>query len=149
MLQAAALGVLCALVSVLFCKAMHAAPHLYGKYFSSALVRAAMGGLLVLGLTLLVGSQTYNGAGDPVIRRMLAGETVPEAFLLKILFTAITLGAGFRGGRDCPRPVYRLRLRHLDGAHAGTAPRLFRGAGNGRGVLRGHQLPHQLRAAGL
>ena len=102
MLQAAALGVLCALVSVLFCKAMHAAPHLYGKYFSSALVRAAMGGLLVLGLTLLVGSQTYNGAGDPVIRRMLAGETIPEAFLLKILFTAVTLGAGFRGGEIVP-----------------------------------------------
>ena len=102
MLQAAALGVLCALVSVLFCKAMHAAPHLYGKYFPNPLVRAAVGGLLVLALTLLVGSQTYNGAGDPVIRRMLAGETIPEAFLLKILFTAVTLGAGFRGGEIVP-----------------------------------------------
>ena len=102
MLQVAALGVLCALVSILFCKAMHAAPHLYGKYFPNPLVRVAVGGLLVLALTFLVGSQDYNGAGDLMIRRMLAGETVPEAFLLKILFTAITLGAGFRGGEIVP-----------------------------------------------
>ena len=61
-----------------------------------------VGALLVLALTLLVGNQDYNGAGDPVIRRMLAGETIPEAFLLKILFTALTLGAGFRGGEIVP-----------------------------------------------
>ena len=54
-------------------------------------------GCLVLGLTLLIGNQDYNGAGDAVIRRMLLGETIPQAFLLKILFTALTLGAGFRG----------------------------------------------------
>ena len=54
-------------------------------------------------LTLLVGEQTYNGAGDAVIRRMLAGETISEAFLLKLVFTALTLGAGFRGGTACAR----------------------------------------------
>lgn len=57
---------------------------------------------LVLLLTLLVGEQTYNGAGDAVIRRMLAGETISEAFLLKLVFTALTLGAGFRGGEIVP-----------------------------------------------
>ena len=102
MVQTAGLGVLCALVSILFCKVMHAAPHLYERYFPSTLVRVAVGALLVLGLTLLVGSQDYNGAGDGLIRRMLAGETIPEAFLLKMLFTALTLGAGFRGGEIVP-----------------------------------------------
>ena len=99
-LQTAALGVLCALVSILFCVVVHAAPKLYQKY--PPLVRAAAGGALVLALTLLVGDQTYNGGGDPVIRRLLAGETIPEAFALKILFTALTLGAGFRGGEVTP-----------------------------------------------
>jgi len=102
MLQTAILGVLCAIVSIWFCKIMHMAPHLYEKYFPSTMLRVTVGGLLVLGLTLLVGSQDYNGAGDPVIRRMLAGETIPEAFALKILFTALTLGAGFRGGEIVP-----------------------------------------------
>jgi len=101
-LQAAVMGVLCAVLSVFFCKAMHTAPKLYTRYFPVPLVRAAVGGTLVLGLTLLVGNQTYNGAGDAVIRQLLAGETVPEAFVLKILFTALTLGAGFRGGEIVP-----------------------------------------------
>ena len=102
MLQAALLGVLCALVSVLFCKVTHAAPRLYARLFPNTLLRAAAGGLLVLALTLAVGSQDYNGAGDPVIRRLLAGETIPQAFVLKVLFTALTLGAGFRGGEIVP-----------------------------------------------
>ena len=55
---------------------MHISPKLYAKYFPNPLLRAAAGGALVLALTLLVGSQDYNGAGDGVIRRMLAGETI-------------------------------------------------------------------------
>ena len=102
MVQAIALGFLCALVSILFCKAMHTAPKVYARFLKEPLLRAAVGGVLVLALTLLVGSQDYNGAGDAVIRRMLAGETLPAAFLLKILFTALTLGAGFRGGEIVP-----------------------------------------------
>ena len=101
-LQAAVLGALCAALSILFCEAMHLSHRLYAKYFPNPLVRAAAGGVLVLALTLLVGDQTYSGAGDGVIRRMLAGDTIPEAFLLKILFTALTLGAGFRGGEIVP-----------------------------------------------
>lgn len=102
MLQAAALGALCALVSIVFCVVMHRAPKLYERCLPSTLLRAAVGGGLVLLLTLLVGNQDFNGAGDAVIRRMLAGETIPEGFLLKILFTALTLGAGFRGGEIVP-----------------------------------------------
>lgn len=102
MIQAAVLGLLCALVSIFFCKVMHAVPRLYEKYFPSTMLRVTVGAFLVLALTLLVGNQDYNGAGDQVIRRLLAGETIPEAFLLKILITALTLGAGFRGGEIVP-----------------------------------------------
>ena len=101
-LQAAAMGVMCAVLSIFFCTVMHAAPRLYAKYFPNPVLRAAVGGTLVLGLTLLVGDQTYNGAGDGVIRGLLAGDQIPGAFLLKILFTALTLGAGFRGGEIVP-----------------------------------------------
>ena len=85
MVQAAGLGVLCAIVSILFCEVMHAAPKVYANVAPNPLIRAAMGGVLVLGLTLMV-----------------AGETIPQAFLLKIAFTAVTLGAGFRGGEIVP-----------------------------------------------
>ena len=61
-----------------------------------------MGGLLVALLTLLVGTRDYNGAGMDVIARAVAGQARPEAFALKILFTALTLGAGFKGGEIVP-----------------------------------------------
>ena len=102
LIQAAVLGLLCALVSILFCKCMHYAPMVYAKFLKEPAARAAVGGLLLMVLTIAIGHQDYNGAGDAVIRRMLAGETIPEAFLMKILFTAITLGAGFRGGEIVP-----------------------------------------------
>lgn len=58
---------------------------------------------LVIALTLLEGSGDYNGAGGGVIELALEGEVrVPWAFLLKMLFTALTLGAGFRGGEIVP-----------------------------------------------
>lgn len=100
--QCAAMGLLCALLSILFCKAMHAAPHLYERVSKKPVLRAALGGAVLILLTFLVGSQDYNGAGSHVIERALAGDARPEAFLLKILFTAVTLGAGFRGGEIVP-----------------------------------------------
>lgn len=102
LLRVGVMGILCAILSIWFCKTMHKAPKLYAKYLPDPVLRAAVGGALILCLTLLVGSHDYNGAGDGLIRRMLAGETIPEAFLLKILFTALTLGAGFRGGEIVP-----------------------------------------------
>ena len=102
MVQVAFMGLLCALVSILFCVSMNKATHLYAKYIKNPVLRAFIGGLLLLILTIVVGNQDYNGAGDATIRRMLAGEDIYEAFLLKILFTAVTLGAGFRGGEIVP-----------------------------------------------
>ena len=102
MVQVMALGVLCAVLSIWFCKATHAAPHLYQRIAPDPVLRAALGGALVLLLTLLVGDQSYNGAGDGLIRASLSGNVRPEAFLLKMIFTALTLGAGFRGGEIVP-----------------------------------------------
>ena len=102
LVRIAVLGLLCALVSILFCKCMHHAPRIYAKLFKDPAARACVGGMLLMLMTIAVGSQDYNGAGDAVIRRMLGGETIPEAFLMKILFTAVTLGAGFRGGEIVP-----------------------------------------------
>ena len=102
MTQTVGMGIACALLSILFCKAMHTAPHLYERVTKKPVVRAALGGVLLILLTALVGSQDYNGAGGQIIEHALAGQARPEAFLLKILFTAVTLGAGFRGGEIVP-----------------------------------------------
>mgnify|MGYP003377016387 CR=1 FL=1 len=100
--QVTALSILCALVGILFCVAMHKSGALYQRLLPNPYLRAAVGGLLVIGVTLLCGSRDYNGAGTEVIARAMAGQAVPWAFLLKILMTALTLGAGFKGGEIVP-----------------------------------------------
>ena len=95
------LGALCAVVAILFCKVMHLAPRLYDLVTPNPYLRVLLGGVIIVGLTLLLG-RDYNGAGIDVIRRALEGEARPEAFFLKMVFTALTLSAGFKGGEIVP-----------------------------------------------
>ncbi|MBR0280998.1 MAG: chloride channel protein [Oscillibacter sp.] len=93
----------CALVSVLFCETIHATEHLLQKRLPNPWVRALAGGAVLIALTLLSGTRDYNGAGMDVITAAVErGAARPEAFLLKILFTALTLGASFKGGEVVP-----------------------------------------------
>lgn len=104
--RAIAVGVGGALISILFCYAMEKTGELYKKYLPNPYLRALAGGAIVALLSYAVfamtGSFDYNGAGTDVIRRAFEGNCRPEAFLLKILFTALTLGAGFKGGEIVP-----------------------------------------------
>jgi H+/Cl- antiporter ClcA len=101
------MGVLLALLAVVFCRVMQGAHTLYDRFVPNRLLRAAVGGALIIALTYLVwlwdpGAYDYNGAGEAVIRAAIAGQVRPEAFLLKMVFTALTLGAGFKGGEIVP-----------------------------------------------
>ena len=101
-LQVVLLGIGCALVARLFCAALRMARRAYGAVFPDTGLRIAAGGVLVILLTLTVGTQEYNGAGTDLVLRAFSGEASPAAFLLKILFTAATLGAGYKGGDIAP-----------------------------------------------
>ncbi len=101
--KVALIGVAGALLSILFCKVLHETEHLFKKIFKNEFLRIAAGGLLIVGLTLLLGTQDYNGGGIEVINRIFTkGEVRYEAFALKIIFTAITVAAGFKGGEIIP-----------------------------------------------
>ena len=95
------LAVLCAVVSMLFCLTLKKTHKLYDK-IPNKTVAAIVGGLAVAILTFIIGTTDYNGAGMDVIGRAVAGEAEYEAFILKIIFTALTLGAGFKGGEIVP-----------------------------------------------
>ncbi len=96
------LGIGGAVAAVLFCRVLKAVKKLYVRYIPNIYLRAAVGGVIVIILTLIVGNRDYNGAGTEVIVRAFEGNAFWGAFLLKILFTALTLGAGFRGGEIVP-----------------------------------------------
>lgn len=101
--RVAVLGVACAVMSIVFCETMHRSERLISRSVKNPYLRAAAGGLVIIALTYICGSTDYNGAGTAVISRAIAdGQAEPAAFLLKLVFTAITLGCGFRGGEVVP-----------------------------------------------
>jgi H+/Cl- antiporter ClcA len=62
-----------------------------------------LGGVVVVLLWKLVGTSDYLGLGVPTIVRAFEDPSLPVyAFALKLLFTAVTLGAGFLGGEVTP-----------------------------------------------
>ena len=96
------LAIGCAVVSILFCRGLQETGRMAAKLLPNPFVRAFVGGGLVIGLTLLVGSGDYNGAGMEVVARAIGGEAGGWAWLLKLLFTAVTIGFGFKGGEVVP-----------------------------------------------
>lgn len=103
LVRVAVLAVLCALVSVLFCNVIHFAEHQMKKRLPNPWVRVVFGGFAVIALTYLCGTTDYNGAGMEIVTAAVEqGSAHPAAFLLKLLFTAVTLAAGFKGGEVVP-----------------------------------------------
>lgn len=97
------LGMLCACVGILLCVSLHKGSHLYKKYFPNPYIRVLAGSAIFIVLTLIFKERYYNGGGLHLIERCFEEEPVPYyAFLLKILFTAVALEAGFKGGEIVP-----------------------------------------------
>ncbi|MEE1450479.1 MAG: chloride channel protein [Oscillospiraceae bacterium] len=101
MLLVIVLALLCAVVSILFCRGLHGVEHLLKRTLKNPYLRVAVGAAVLIGLTLLTNGD-YNGAGMEVIGRAIAGQADPWAWVWKLLFTAITIGCGFKGGEVVP-----------------------------------------------
>lgn len=101
MLLVMVLALLCAVVSILFCRGLHGVERLLKRTLKNPYLRVAVGAAVLIGLTLLTNGD-YNGAGMEVISRAIAGQADPWAWVWKLLFTAITIGCGFKGGEVVP-----------------------------------------------
>ena len=101
MLLVMVLALLCAVVSILFCRGLHGVERLLKRTLKNPYLRVAAGAAVLIGLTLLTNGD-YNGAGMEVISRAIAGQADPWAWVWKLLFTAITIGCGFKGGEVVP-----------------------------------------------
>lgn len=102
MLKAIILAILCAIVAILFCTAIKKCEHYAKKFMPNRYLRAFLGGAIIVALTVVLGTKDYNGAGMDVISRALSGTARYEAFAIKIIFTAITISVGFKGGEIVP-----------------------------------------------
>ena len=59
-------------------------------------------GALVVFLSFRLGTTAYNGASVPLLETALEGDAMPYDFALKLLFTVLTISAGYRGGEIVP-----------------------------------------------
>jgi H+/Cl- antiporter ClcA len=102
-LLVAVLGVACALVARTFCWLLHTMEHEMPRRLPNPWVRAVVGGVAVVALSYLMGVGRYNGAGMGVITAAVEqGQALPWDFICKMLLTALTLSAGFKGGEVVP-----------------------------------------------
>ena len=122
MLRTLVLAALCAAISVTFCYILHGSSHLFQRFLPNPYLRAFLGGCGVLGLMLLCGSRDYLGAGVPVIAQAISGSAHPTAFLWKMIFTATTLAAGFKGGEIVPTFFVGATFGCFAGALLGLPP---------------------------
>lgn len=98
----ALLAVLVSVLGIAMCYILHKAEHAAHKWIPNDFLRIAAGGAVLAVLTALVGDHRFNGAGMDMALEAVAGNADWYAFLLKLLFTAVTLAAGFKGGEIVP-----------------------------------------------
>ncbi|PAO70328.1 chloride channel protein [Bacillus sp. X2(2017)] len=96
-------AVIFSLLSVLYCQMRHGIQTFSEKLFKkNHMKRAFVGGIIIVALTLIAGSQDYNGRGLGMLQQSFKEDVPPFAFLAKLVFTAVTLGTGFVGGEAIP-----------------------------------------------
>ena len=101
-LKTLAVAVIVAIVSEAFCFSLHHGEKLFEKIFRNPFIRIFVGGCVIIVLTLVFGTD-YNGGGIGIIEHIFEdGAVKPEAFILKFIFTVITVSAGYRGGEIVP-----------------------------------------------
>lgn len=93
----------CAAISIAFCILLKLVGKFYGKYFKNKYVRIVAASVIIIAITLLLRTDEYMGAGIGLIERAIKeGEAEYFSFFWKMILTALTMKAGFRGGEIVP-----------------------------------------------
>lgn len=125
------------LVSQGFAGLTHLIKRTFARLLPYAPLRPAVGGVLVIALVALVGTRDYLGLGvtspDPgavtLLSAFTAGGATPWSWWWKLLFTAVTLGSGFKGGEVTPLFFIGATLGHTLALLLGAPVDLFAALG--------------------
>ena len=110
-----------ALFSIVFVSMMHCSHRTFKKYFHNPYIRVSVGGLILMVLVVLFG-QNYLGAGMDIVHDAIYDSVRSYDFLLKAIFTAITIGCGFKGGEIVPTFFIGATLGYVLGGFLGLDP---------------------------
>lgn len=95
-------GIAFGLCAMVFCKSMKACSDLFKKTISYPPLRPLIGGILIASAIWMMGTTKYIGLGIPTIVQSFEQSLPAYDFALKIIFTIVTLSAGFKGGEVTP-----------------------------------------------
>lgn len=96
-------GVAFGLIGMIFADTTHAVGRAFKRYIKFPPLRPMLGGAAVALLaTVFLGADKYLGLGIPTIVQAFQEPLPGYDFLGKLGFTALTLGAGFKGGEVTP-----------------------------------------------
>ena len=119
----------CGAVSILFCIALKIASKIYTKCLKNPYIRVFVAGCVVIVITLFLNTSDYMGAGSELIARAINGRARPLDFVWKMVLTAITMRAGFRGGEIVPGFCIGATFGCVCGQIIGFPPELAAAAG--------------------
>ena len=130
LLKVAIAGAAFGLTSLVFVELTHGIKRLMALFVRWTPLNLLIGGFAVIALTLLVGTHDYLGLSLPLITQTMDGTgVVAYAFLLKLIFTAVTLGTGYLGGEVTPLFVIGSTLGYTLGTLLGVDPALLAAIG--------------------
>ena len=96
-------GVGIGLLAVVFIEAQQFLSRLGAGKPNGWRLRPLLGGIAILMMTWIIGTNDFNGLGLPLISSALNGSPLPVwTFAIKLAFTVVTLGSGFKGGEVTP-----------------------------------------------
>ncbi|WP_448901957.1 chloride channel protein [Eubacterium sp.] len=126
----AIISVGCAMVSIMFCIALKFVAKIYGKYLKNLYIRVFVAGCVVIAITMILNTKDYMGAGNELIARAIeTGQARPLDFLWKMILTAVTMRAGYRGGEIVPAFSVGATFGCVAGQLLGFQPELAAAAG--------------------
>ena len=122
MLQTGGLAILCAFISILFCLIMKYTKEGLTKLFKNPYIRMLCGGVIFIALAMIFGDE-YTGLGaKTIVTAVNEGHAKYYDFILKMIFTAVTMAIGFKGGEIVPTLFIGSTFGCAIGAHLGLDP---------------------------
>ncbi len=123
-------AVACAAISIIFCIALQGVSNLYAKFLKNPYIRIVAASAIIIVITLFLRTSDYMGAGNNLIELAVEnGQARPLDFFWKIVLTALTMRAGFRGGEIVPSFCIGATFGCIMGHLIGLSPSICTAAG--------------------
>ena len=121
-LEVSVVAILCSFVSVAHCIALHVTEDTLKKRIENPYLRIFLVGCLLVIMNIVIGPANKVGTSIAILEDCMTGTVLPYIFLLKIIYTALTLGCGFKGGEIVPSVFVGAAFGNLIGQIMGIDP---------------------------